>query len=52
MESMSHYCPILDRRVKIKNEKAENNKRVGEHIAISQTGKKVCDGNCKGCSLM
>lgn len=52
MKSISHYCPILDRIVKIKGEREEDNKKFSKHTAICQEEKSKCSGNCEGCSLM
>ncbi len=52
MKSMSHYCPILNRVVKIKSEVEEGNKSFSQHTPICQKEKKACNGNCEGCSLM
>ncbi len=52
MKSISRYCPILDRIVKIKGEGEENSKKYCEHTAICQEEKSECNGNCEGCSIM
>ncbi len=52
MKSMNNYCPLLDRIVKIKSDKEEKDKGFSQHIALCQKEKKVCNGNCEGCSLL
>lgn len=52
MSSTSKYCPILDRRVKIKSECEEKTKSITHDVPICQNDKNVCVGNCKGCSLI
>ena len=52
MSSATKYCPILGRRVKIKSECEDKKKEMARDVAVCQTEKKVCNGNCQGCSML
>lgn len=52
MSSTTKYCPVLDRRVKIKSECEEKKKDIMRDIPICQNEKNVCNGICKGCSML
>ena len=52
MSSITRYCSILDRRVKIKSECEEKTKGIARDVPVCQNGKNVCNGVCKGCSIL
>ncbi len=46
------YCPILGRMVKEKSDCEQKIKNISRDVPICQLEKNVCNGNCKGCSML